>query len=297
MRIGLTFFAPDAASYIEGAKQAEAEGFTLLATPQIFGPDALTCIALAAQHTSTVQFATAVIPTYPRHPTALAQQATTVQSVSNGRLVLGIGLSHQVVIENMLGMSFARPAVHMREYLSILVPLLRNGQVSFAGTGLTAHGEFGVPGGRPVPVMIAAMAPRMLELAGSLADGTMLWMTGPKTIESQIIPVMHGAAAAAGRSTPRTAAAIPFCLTSDVTAAREKAATDFAIYGQLPSYRAMLDHEGLQGPADLAVVGDEATLRAGIAAMADAGVDDLTVTLFGTKEEQARTRAFLAAEL
>jgi F420-dependent oxidoreductase-like protein len=297
MRIGLTFFAADPHSFVEGAKQAEAEGFTLLSTPQIFGPDALTCIALAAQHTSTIEFATAVVPTYPRHPTALAQQATTVQAAAGGRLILGIGLSHQVVIEGMLGMSFDKPAVHMREYLSIIGPLVRGGSVSYAGTTLTAHGDFGVPGGQGVPLMIAAMAPRMLELAGSMADGTMLWMTGPKTIESHIIPVMAGAAAKAGRPAPRTAAALPFCLTSEVAAARERAARELVIYGQLPSYRAMLDHEGLAGPEDLAVVGDEATLTAAIDRMRDVGTDDLTVSLFGSDEEQARTRAFIASLL
>lgn len=295
MKIGLFNFPSSIDSFVESAKQAAAEGYPEVWVPQIFGLDALVAIAVAAREIPTVRFGTGVIPTYPRHPMALAQQALTTQSASDGRLTLGIGLSHQVVIEGMLGMSFDKPAVHMREYLSILMPLVRTGKVSFTGTTLTTRGAVDVPGSSDMPVLIAAMAPRMLELAGAVADGTILWMTGPRTTADHVIPTMSSAAEKAGRPTPTTVAGLPMCLTSNADAARERAAKEYVIYGQLPSYRAMLDREGLAGPAELAVVGDEAALRAGAKAMSETGADLLMVSCFGTADEQAATRAFMGS--
>jgi F420-dependent oxidoreductase-like protein len=295
MRLGL-FLAPVSIdSFVASSKQAAAEGYSMIWSPQIFGLDAMQAIGIAAREVPGIEFGTSVVPTYPRHPMVMAQMALTAAQASNGRFTLGIGLSHQVVIEGMYGMSFDKPAVHMREYLSILVPFLNEQKGSFSGETLTGRGALSVGPAPKVPLMIAAMAPAMLRLAGSVADGTILWMTGPKTIAGHIVPTMNQAADKAGRETPKVIAGIPMCLTKDVAAARERAAKEYVVYGQLPSYRAMLDNEGLAGPADLAIVGDEAALRAGVEAMREAGCHDFACSPFGSKEEQAATTAFVGS--
>jgi F420-dependent oxidoreductase-like protein len=227
----------------------------------------------------------------------MAQLALTAQAGTNGRLVLGIGLSHKVVIEGMFGMSFDKPAIHMRDYLSILGPLVRDRSVNYAGPVLTFRGSVEATGVAPFPVLIAALAPAMLRLAGTLADGTITWMTGPRTVSDHIIPTMHAAATEAARPTPETIVGLPFCLTNDVAAARERAAKEFVIYGQLPSYRDMLDREGMAGPADLAVVGDEKAITAAVERIASTGATELCANVFGSKEDRVRTQAFLATLL
>jgi F420-dependent oxidoreductase-like protein len=253
---------------------------------QIFGYDALTAIAAIGREVPGIDFGTAVIPTYPRHPVMLAGQALTAQAATGGRLTLGIGLSHQVVIEHVFGQSFEKPARHMREYLSILVPLLEGEQVTFAGETLRAStfGPLQISATAP-PVLVAALGDTMLKIAGQLASGTVTWMTGPATIESHIVPTIRAAAAAAGRAEPRIGMGLPVCVTDDVDAAREKASAVFAIYGQLPSYRAMLDREGAGGPADVAIVGTEAEVKAQIRRMADIGVTDFCAAPFGSPDQ------------
>ena len=243
-----------------------------------------------------IELATAVVPTYPRHPIMLAAQALTVQAATGGRLTLGIGLSHQVVIEGMFGYSFEKPARHMREYLQALMPLLRGEAGTFDGETLkaTTLGPMEIDAPAP-PVLVAALAPVMLKLAGSLADGTATWMTGPATLESHIIPTINAAASEAGKPPPRIAAAFPVSVTADPAGARELAAGLFAIYGQLPSYRAMLDREGAAGPADLAIVGDEAAVAAEIERLAEIGVTEFTASPYGAGDDRARTMTLMEA--
>ncbi len=278
---------------IADATATEAAGFASYWLPQIFGLDAITTLALVAREVPRIALGTAVVPTYPRHPTMLAAQALTTASASNGRFVLGIGLSHQIVVEGMWGLSYDKPARHMKEYLSILLPLLRDGNVSFAGTTLTAHTPLTVADRPAVPVLLAALAPRMLALAGGLADGTVTWMTGRATLADYIVPSLNAAAAEAGRPSPAVAASLPTCITNDPDAARTRAAQDFAVYNTLPSYRAMLDREGAGGPADVAIVGDDVEVGKAIRAIADAGVTDFVAADFGSSEDRARTREFL----
>ncbi len=295
MRIGLFTFPTSIDGFVADVEMGIDEGFSSFWLPQIFGIDALTAISIAAREIPDVTFGTSVIPTYPRHPMALAQQALTTQAATDGRLTLGIGLSHQVVIEGMYGMSFDKPAIHMRDYLDVLLPLVRTGKVNHVGKTLTGKGQLGIDGSSPFPVMIAAMAPRMLELAGSIADGTILWMTGPRTTADYIIPTMAAAAAKAGRSTPATMMGLPVCVTTDVDAAKERAAKDYLIYGQLPSYRAMLDREGAAGPADIAIIGNEAKVRSDVERLVDSGATEFAVSPFGSAEECAATRALLGS--
>jgi 5,10-methylenetetrahydromethanopterin reductase len=301
MRIGIFGGVTATASIdeaIQDVRRAEQQGFASYWVPQIFGYDALTLLAVIGRDTSRIELGTSVVPTYPRHPAMLAAQALTTQKAAGGRFTLGIGLSHQPVIEHMFGMSFDKPVRHLREYLEILMPLVDGRPVSFAGETLVANLTLDVPDPEPVPVMVAALGPQMLALAGARTAGTITWMTGPRTIEEHTGPALRKAAADAGNPEPRIACGLPVCVTDDVDAARERAAKTYAIYGQLPSYRAMLDREGAAGPADVAILGDEETVAARIRALADAGVTDFAASEFGSSaDERTRTRTVLQSLL
>ena len=281
---------------IKETRWAAQGGLSSVWSPQIFGYDALTLLAVVGREVDGIELGTAVVPTYPRHPIVLAGQALTTQAASGGRLALGIGLSHRIVIESMFGHSFDKPARHMREYLSVLLPLLQGQAVSFQGETLkaTTMGPLDVKA-KPPPVLLAALAPVMLRLAGSVADGTVTWMTGPSTIGDHIVPSIARAAKEAGRPEPRVVAGLPVCVTADPDAARERAATTFAIYGQLPSYRAMLDREGAEGPADVAIVGDQDAVASGLTALFDAGATEVVAAPYGSDEERKRTADLLTS--
>lgn len=279
---------------VAAAHLAAAEGFPSFWLPQIFGVDAITMAGVIGREVPYLEVGTAVVPTYPRHPMMLAQQALTANALTHGHFTLGIGLSHQLVIEHILGLSFEKPVRHMREYLSILGPLIREGTVDFTGETMRATATIDVPGSGPCPILVAALGPKMLELAGELADGTITWMTGSETIAGHIAPTLRASAERHGREAPRIVAGVPVCVTGDAAAARQRAAQVFQLYGHLPSYRAMLDREGLEGPGDLAIVGDEDEVQAGIERFAAAGVGDfLAVEFAGDEEDRARTRHFL----
>ena len=277
-------------------KAAVAAGLDALWLPQLMDLDALTAIAVLGREVPGIELGTAVVPTYPRHPLMLAGQALTAQAASANRVTLGIGLSHQMVIEGVFGHSFDKPARHMREYLSILMPALRGESVAFIGETMrgSTFAPMIVAGAEPPSVLVAALAPAMLRLAGELTDGTVTWMVGPKTLGDHIVPSITTAAESAGRPAPRVAVGLPVCVTADVAAARQRAAKTFSIYGSLPSYRAMLDREGVQGPADVAVVGDEEEVRAALGRLADLGATDLASPVFGSSEERSRTMAVLS---
>lgn len=296
MRYGLTIDnSRPIPEVVEQVQRMADAGLASATVSQIFGYDALTLLALVGQQVPDIELVTGVVPTYPRHPIMLAAQALTVQAATGGRLTLGIGLSHQIVIENMFGYSFDRPARHMREYLTALVPLLDGEQVAFQGETLTAATMAPLEIEAPRPsVLVAALGPTMLKLAGSLADGTITWMTGPATLASHIAPTITAAAADAGRTPPRIAVGLPVCVTADPDAARAQAAELFAIYGTLPSYRAMLDREQAGGPGDVAIVGDEEAVAAQIAAVAEAGATEFSAAIYGSAEQRERGFALLA---
>jgi F420-dependent oxidoreductase-like protein len=181
----------------------------------------------------------------------------------------------------------------MKEYLAVLLPLLDGQPASFTGTTVRANIGLTTPNPGRVPVVIAALGAQMLRLAGSQADGTVLWMTGPATVRDHVVPVITEAAASAGRPSPRVVCMLPVCVTDDPDGARERAVRVFAIYGQLPSYRAMLDREGAAGPADVAIVGDEDTVAGQIGTLAEAGVTDFVAVEYTVGPDGARTREFL----
>ena len=283
---------------VNEVKSAEADGFAFYSLPNIFGIDAISALTVAGRETRTIELATGVTPTPPRHPFAIAQQALTAQAACKGRFVLGIGLSHKIVIENMLGLSYAQPAKQMREYLEVLMPLAQGKPVAFQGDLYRVNGALQIAGGTPMPVVVAALGPKMLEVAGRLADGTATWMTGVKTLADHTVPTINAAAKAAGRPAPRVIAALPFALTNDPAAAKNVANQVFAIYGQLPSYRAMLDREGAATPGDVGLLGDEAALRAGLQRLRDAGVTHFLASVFPSDPQSIeRSKAFLKSEL
>ena len=297
MRIGTFLNEPAGAEALgrlrDQIQVAADDGFSSAWLSNIFGLDALTALAVAGSQGPGIELGTAVVPTYPRHPAVLAQQALTVATAVGGRLTLGIGLSHKIVIEDMYGYSFDRPARHMREYLSVLLPLLDGQQASVQGETLRAAIGLTTPRPGRVPVLLAALAPQMLRLAGQRTDGTILWMTGPATVRDYIVPAITQAAAEAGRPSPRVVCMLPVCVTNDPDAARTRANRLFEIYGQLPSYRAMLDREGAASPGDVALTGDEESVAAQIAALREAGVTDFVAAEFSRGEDQVRTRALL----
>jgi len=282
MRIGIFASDDNLNTLVERASQAEADGFDSFWLPQIFGVDALSAHTLIGATVPRIELGTAVVPTYPRHPMALAGQARTVSAASGGRLTLGVGLSHQLVVEGMWGYSFDKPVRHMREYLTALVPLCAGEPVSFTGETVTANGGISVDEAPPVPVMVAALGPAMLKVAAEHTSGTVTWMTGPQTLGEHTVPTLLAAAEAAGSGEMRIVTSLPVAVTKDVDAARERAARVFSVYNQLPSYRAMLDREGAEGPADVAIVGDEATVRAGIERLRSAGVTDFVASEFSS---------------
>jgi F420-dependent oxidoreductase-like protein len=295
MKIGLFGGAAQSGTVdqvIAEAKQAERDGFSSYWMPQIFAHDALTLVALIGREVPRIELGTAVVPTYPRHPMMLAQQCLTVNAAVGGRLCLGIGLSHQIVIENMMGMSFDKPVRHMREYLSVLQSLNKSNNVSFSGEVYSTHAGVSVTGSQPFGVVVAALGEQMLRVTAALADGTLTWCTGPSTLANHTIPVLDRASDALGKPKQRVIAALPVCVTTKVGEARERASQVFAIYGQLPSYRAMLDKEGVAGPADIAIVGTAAEVTDRITALAGLGVTDFAAVEFGgDPDESANTRA------
>ncbi|SFN29670.1 F420-dependent oxidoreductase, MSMEG_4879 family [Actinomadura madurae] len=281
------------AKLADDVRRAADDGFPSAWLSHIFGLDALTALAVAGREVPGIELGTAVVPTYPRHPAAMAQQARTTALALQGRLTLGIGLSHKIVIEDMYGYDFGRPLRHMDEYLSVLVPLLNRENAAFTGETVTGNIGLSVQNEERVPLLLAALGPKMLKLAAERADGTVLWMTGPVTVRDHIAPTITAAAQAAGRDAPRIVCSLPLCVTGDVERAREQAAKTFEVYGTLPSYRAMMDREGAEGPGDLAVVGDEDAVAAKLEELAKAGVTDFVAGEYMPGDDRRRTREFL----
>ncbi len=283
---------------IEQAQQLEQRGLDLLWLGQVYEYDALVLAALLGRETQRIALGTWVVPTYPRHPAAMAQQALTAQAASNDRLLLGIGLSHRVVIEKRLGLDFARPVRHMREYLEVLLPLLRGEQVAHHGECFRVKMSLAVPGAQPPPVLVGALGPQMLRLCARLADGVAIWLGGAEFLERFALAHLREASAAAGRPLPRLAVGLPIAVCRDRTAARAAAARVLAESSALPSYRAALERGGAAAPEDVAILGDEAEVGAQLARLAALGVSDFNAVCMavpGEPDSLERTHALLAA--
>ncbi len=283
---------------IARVQNLEARGFASAWIPHVFGLDAITASALAGRVTQRIEIGTAVVPTFPRHPAALAQQALTAAAACHGRFTLGIGLSHPPVIEGLLGLSYRRRATHMREYLAVLGPLLRGEPAHTRGDEYGVALSLQVPGPTPVPVLVAALGDRMLHIAGSEAEGTILWMAGPRAIEFHVAPKLRAAAREAGKAQPRIVAGMHIALTANPQAGREKIEKRLRVYGQMPSYRAMLEKEGPEGREHLALVGDKSVLDAGLQRLRDLGVSDFEASIVRVEEgSEERTLRYLETHL
>lgn len=258
-------------------------------------PDLLTVLAVALREVDGIEVGTGVLPIHNQHPMLLAQRALTVNLISGGRVHLGLGLSHRMVTEGMWGVSWERPVRRMREYLDGLQPLLAGEPADVSGEIVTTRGALRIKAPQP-PVYLAALGPQLLRLAGRRTAGTVTWMTGAKTLGGHVGPTLRQAAAEAGRpdGAAQVVAALPVSVTDDIDGVRAQAAQQFAVYGQLPSYRAMLDREGYAGPEDAAIIGDEDTVAQRIDELRAAGVDEFVGATFDASPEgKARTRALL----
>lgn len=293
---GLIALGQPAAAIVEHAVAAEADGFASYWLAQLAAPDAITVLGVIGTRTSTIELGTAVVPTWPRHPLMLAAQSLTVSDLSGGRFTLGLGLAHKSTVEASLHVPFVRPAHHMDEYLSVLLPALGDRRVDVQGEIWSGTADtLGVPADVATPsVVLAAMGPRMLALAGGRADGTILWLSGPRVIESDIAPALREAAGAAGRPAPRIVASVPVAVTDDPGGVRGMVDAVLAGYNDLPSYQRVMELEGAAGPGAVSVIGDEGEVRAGIEAFAAAGATDFAaLEIAMTADDADRTRALL----
>lgn len=283
-------------SLVDEIVNFEDAGFSSYWMPQVGTFDALTMIALAGQQTSKIELGTAVVPSYPRHPNALAQQAATVNALTSGRLVLGVGPSHAPGIE-ALGLRYERPARHMREYVTILKALAEEGRVDYEGEMYRAKGGFACPDASPFPIVISALARLMLKAAGEVADGTVTWMVGCETIANHTVPLITRAAEGAGRAAPRVVVALPVCVHDDKDQATARAVQIFKGYGMLPNYRRQLDAEGIGEAGEIAVVGDEQDVEAQLRRFFDAGATEVIASVYPAGDDSrgsfARTQALL----
>ncbi len=271
----------------QDAKAAQVDGFSSywIAEHPTGGFDALTVLAVISQEVPDIELGTAIVPTYPRHPMVLAGQTLTTQTAVGDRLTLGIGLSHEVMMAQ-LGIGFEKPIRHLRDYLSILMPLLEKGKVNYQGATLSCEAEIFKPVDKRPGVVVAALGPQALRVAGSRTDGTTLAWVGPKTIREHIVPAISDAAAKAGKDAPRIIATLPVCVTDDPQGLRNRISKTLTMYGQLPSYKAMFEREGVSEPGEIALVGSAAEVEDALAMLGEAGVTDYAASVFATSSKE-----------
>ncbi|MHB8463710.1 MAG: TIGR03564 family F420-dependent LLM class oxidoreductase [Acidimicrobiales bacterium] len=312
MRLGV-LIGPERGRYrskverlLTDARWAEEMGLDTVWIPQIPDEfDALTAAALVGTATTRIEVGTAVVPVQPRHPIALAQQALSVQAVCAGRLALGLGVSHHWIIDEMLGLPYERPVPTMRAHLDVLDQALRGpGAVDVENEMFRVHNPLDITDIAPTPVLIAALGPLMLRLAGERTDGTILWMADERAIASHVVPTLAGAAAAAGRPAPRVVAGIPVCLCGDqeIDAAIARANRILAEAEVSPNYQKLLEHGDARNVGDILAAGSESTIEKRLNGFADAGVTDVSIRVLpigdGREELIAslkRTREFVAS--
>ncbi len=270
-----------------GARWAADTGFSSFWVSQIFGVDPIVALAaVAADVTPLTEVGTSVVPLTGRHPLALAAQARTAQGALGGRFTLGVGASHALVAEGFFGESYDRPFTRTAEFVAALAPLLSGEAVDVPGELVETHGWLTIDAA-PVPLLLAALGPRMLALAGRVADGTTLGSCGPRTIAGHIAPVIRASAAEAGRPEPRIQAMVAVAVTDDPDRAHVEAVEAEQLYASLPSYRRVLDLEGVVSPGDLLLAGTIDRIVDGLADYVDAGVTELRLTI-GSSDASVR---------
>ncbi len=265
---------------IAQARRAHDVGVRQIWLAQQFDHDAIGLAGLIGAAVPGLGVGTSVVPLNPRHPLVIAGQAQTAQAAAHGNFSLGIGLGSHKPEEVAFGTSWPRPVARLREYLQVLRSIFDDGEVDFHGAEFTAGPQWpvSVPGGTPIPLYVAAMGPKALQVTGELADGTLPYLAGPRTIGDFIVPTITGAAAVAGRPEPATIAFVPALVTDDVAAGREVAAQALEFYASIPSYQRVIEREGLDSLADLAAVGDAETVRKHLRRYLDAGATDVAIS-------------------
>jgi len=303
MRIGLTGWASTPDKIVAQAQTAEADGFHALWYASAVQGDPLVAMALAGRATDRIELGTAVLQTYPCHPMLQAHRAASVASAF-GRpgFTLGIGPSHRSLVQGTYGLPYDHPGRNTDEYLTILTRLLRGDAVDVDGEDWSAHApEQSVATEHPVPVLVAALGPRLLRLAGAQADGVILWMAPPKAIETHVVPTLTAAADDAGRPAPRVVAGLPVAVHDDIDEARAAVAATATIYATQPNYQRILQVGGAATPADAAIIGNEASVRQQLRSVIDAGATDLWLNIVTAGDDPRssarRTRDLLRALL
>lgn len=294
MRIGLNGGGSTVDRIVKQAVEAEAAGFTSMWYPSAVAGDPMVAMALAGRATESIELGTAVLATYPCHPLLMARRSVSVASaMAREGFTLGLGPSHTPVIEGIYGASYDHPGRHTEEYVRIVTAALRGDDPSFDGDEFHVHSPpIDLPPHGRVPVLVAALAPRLLRVAGEFADGTILWMANAEAVRSHVAPRLRAAADAAGRPAPRIVAGLPVAVHDDVAEARAAAAEQYGGYGGLPNYRRILDLGGVAGPEDACIVGDEDTVTARFEELLAAGVTDVWAAVFtvGSDRHASRTR-------
>ena len=279
----------------DDAQRAEDDGFASywLAEHPTGGLDALTVLTVVGLRVPELELGTAIVPTFPRHPMVLAGQTLTARSVIGNRLTLGVGLSHAPMMAE-LGISFDKPIRHLKDYLSVLMPLLEDGKVAYSGQAVSCNAQSFFRPEERCPVVVAALGPQALKVAGRMTDGTTLAWVGPRTVREHIKPTLTEAATTAGRAAPRIIATLPICVTDDEPGVRQRITETLTMYGKLPSYKAMFEREGVSEPGELAIAGSKSRVEDLIADLADAGVTDYAASEFTTNPaEREQTRQLL----
>jgi 5,10-methylenetetrahydromethanopterin reductase len=250
-------------------------------------------LAVALHEVKGITVGTGVIPVQTRHPAVLAQQALTVSAISRGRLKLGVGMTHPMISDGMWGVPWERHVRRLNEYLDGLLPLLRGEEATATGQITTTRLALSIPAAPRPPVYIAALGPRLLEITARRAAGTITWMTGPRTLQNYVMPALADASPG-GTRRAEVVAGYPVCVTNDPGGVRAFGAEALAIYGAQPSYRGMLDREGLKEPVDAAIIGDETAVSEQLDELAALGVDEVAAYVIAPNpEEDQRTRTLL----
>jgi F420-dependent oxidoreductase-like protein len=292
MRIGLSGGGATVDKIVSQAQRAEADGFSSLWYASRVAGDPLVAIAIAGRETSSIELGTAVLQTYPCHPLLQANRAASVaDAMGRPGFTLGVGPSHAPVIEGVFGISYDHAGRNTEEYTRILTGVLQGATVNENGDDWTAHsaGRAATPA-QPVSVMLAALAPRLLRVAGECTDGTVTWMAPARAIETHVAPKINAAASAAGRPQPRVVVGLPVAVHDDEAEARATAQENFAMYGTLPNYMRVLELGGAATPGDAAIVGTEQQVRAQLQSLLDAGATDIWAAVFPIGDDRSASR-------
>lgn len=265
---------------ISQSRQAFDAGVRQIWLAQQFDHDAIGLAGLIGAAVPGLGVGTSVVPVNPRHPLIVAAQAQTAQAAAHGNFSLGLGLGAHKPEQDAFGTTWPHPVGRLREHLQVLRSIFDDGAVDFHGDEYAANPEWpvSVAGGTPIPVYVAAMGPKALQVTGELADGTLPYLAGPRTIGEFIVPTINKAAADAGRPVPKTIAMVPALVTDDVEAGRKLAAETLAFYATIPSYQKVIEREGLDSIADLAAVGDAETVRKHLRRYLDAGATEVALS-------------------